>query len=157
MTIGKKIGGGFGMALAILLVIGFLTYRSTTKLIETNRLVAHTYEVLADLEALLSTLKDAETGQRGFLITGDEPYLEPYHAALAKIDSIVKELRRLTSDNLNQQRRLDVLEPLISKKVEELKETIEARKQKEKGFEAALQIVRTDKGKKVMDDVRKVV
>src|SRR5438876_3282791 len=106
MTIGKKIALGFGLTLAILVVIGFFSYQSTTKLIDTNRMVAHTHEVLTDLESLLSLMKDAETGQRGYIITGEERYLEPYQGALANLNQATKNLRRLISDNPDQQRRL---------------------------------------------------
>src|SRR5947209_20224148 len=92
MTIGKKIAGGFGLTLAILIIIGYLSYRGTTQLaetgqfvIETNQMVAHTYEVLASLEELLSLMKDAETGQRGYLLTGDLSYLQPYTDAKEKV------------------------------------------------------------------------
>src|SRR6266849_5782265 len=84
MTIGKKIAGGFGLTWAILIDIGYLSYRGTAQLaetgqfvIETNQMVAHTYEVLASLEELLSLMKDAETGQRGYLLTGEREYLQP--------------------------------------------------------------------------------
>src|SRR5947209_7198525 len=157
MTIGKKIALGFGFTLAILVVFGFFSYRSTAKLIETNRIVAHTHEVLTDLEALLSLMKDAETGQRGYIITGEERYLEPYQAALVNLNQASKNLRRLVADNPDQQRRLDALEPFIAQKLDELKETIDLRKEKEKGFDAALRVIRTDRGKKAMDDARRII
>jgi methyl-accepting chemotaxis protein len=156
-TIGTKIGGGFAMALAALLIIGVVSYRSTTGLIDTAAMVDHTHLVLENLEKLLSTMKDAETGQRGFLVTGEERYLEPYTAAIGQADQILKTVRELTQDNPNQQRRLDALEPLIAGKFTELKETIDLRRDPVKGFEAARQVVITDKGKGLMDEVRKVV
>jgi methyl-accepting chemotaxis protein len=159
-TVGTKIGAGFGLALAILVVIGGASYRSIARLTDTAALRAHTYQVLEKLEAVLSDMKDAETGQRGYLITGEERYLEPFRAAQSAINQDVKVLRELTSDNVNQQRRLDVLEPLMNGKegkFAELQETIDARRDKAKGFAAALQIVLTDKGKKVMDDIRKTI
>ena len=87
MTIGKRIGIGFGMPLGFLVVIGGLSYWSTSKLIETSHWVSHTHQVLEGLESLASLLKDAETGQRGYIITGNESYLEPYQAALARNQS----------------------------------------------------------------------
>jgi methyl-accepting chemotaxis protein len=157
-TVGTKIGAGFGLALAILVVIGGVSYRSTAKLTETAELVAHSHQVLENLEVVVSDMKDAETGQRGYIITGEERYLEPFRAALGVTNQDLKALRTLTMDNNNQQRRLDVLEPLISGKegkFAELQETIDTRRDKAKGFAVALQIVLTDKGKKVMDDIRK--
>jgi methyl-accepting chemotaxis protein len=156
-TIGTKIGGGFALALAALVVIGWVSYRSTASLIETSTWVEHTHLVLQNLDELLSTMKDAETGQRGFLITGEESYLEPYNTAVAQSDQILKTVRDLTKDNPNQQSRLDTLEPLIAGKFAELKETIDLRRDPTKGFEAARQVVVTDKGKTLMDNTRKVV
>ncbi len=159
-NVGMKIGAGFALALPILVVIGAASYLSTAKLTDTAEWVAHTHQVLEKLEAVLSGLKDAETGQRGYLLTGDERYLEPFRSAQDTTSQKVKALRDLTRDNASQQRRLDILEPLIygrEGKFAELLETIEARKDKVKGFEAALKIVRTDKGKKVMDEIRKTI
>jgi methyl-accepting chemotaxis protein len=155
MSIGKKIAVKSGLALAVLVVIGAVSYRSTAKLIETNHWVTHTHEVLTNLEALLSLGKDAETGQRGFLLTGEESYLEPYHAALKHLDQTVGKIRTLTEDNPGQQRRLDALEPRLTEKLQELKETIDLYKQK--GPQAAVALVKKDTGKKAMDEVRKLV
>lgn len=159
-NVGMKIGAGFALALAILVVIGTVTYRSTAKLTETAEWVAHTYRVLDELEGVLSGMKDAETGQRGYILTGDEKYLEPYRGAQVSVNQGVKSLRDLTKDNVNQQRRLDILEPLIDGnegKFALLQETIDLRKDSTKGFQAALQLIRTDKGKTVMDEIRKTI
>jgi methyl-accepting chemotaxis protein len=159
-NVGMKIGAGFALALAILVAIGTVTYRSTSKLTETAEWVAHTYRVLDELEGVLSGMKDAETGQRGYILTGDEKYLEPYSGAQVSVDQGVKSLRDLTKDNVNQQRRLDILEPLIDGnegKFALLQETIDLRKDSTKGFQAALQLIRTDKGKNVMDEIRKTI
>jgi CHASE3 domain sensor protein len=136
-NVGMKIGAGFALALAILVAIGTVTYRSTAKLTETAEWVSHTYRVLDELEGVLSGMKDAETGQRGYILTGDEKYLEPYSGAQVSVNQGIKSLRDLTKDNVNQQRRLDILEPLIDGtegKFAELQETIDLRKDKTKGF-----------------------
>ena len=159
-NVGMKIGTGFGLALAILVAIGAASYQSTAKLTDTAEWVTHTHQVLEKLEAVLSGMKDAETGQRGYILTGEERYLEPFRAAQEAINQKLKALRELTKDNANQQRRLDILEPLINGKegkFAELLETIDLRKDKANGFDAALKIVRTDKGKKVMDEIRKTI
>ncbi|MGB8355753.1 MAG: CHASE3 domain-containing protein [Chthoniobacteraceae bacterium] len=156
-TIGTKIGGGFTLALAALLVIGWVSYRSTSELIDTAGLVTHTHQVIENLEQVLSLIKDAETGQRGFLITGEDRYLEPYTSALGQIDKPIKETRELTQDNPNEQLRLNALEPLVAEKLAELKQTIDLRKDPQNGFEAAKQVILTDKGKNTMDEIRKVV
>ena len=148
----KGIAGGFGVASVILIIIGIVSYQSATRLIETNSRVAQTQERLNQLEELLSQMKDAETGQRGYLLTGEERYLEPYQRALTSIDGEIKNLRKLTANYPNQHRQLDALESAIKNKLAELKGTIDLRKYQ--GFDAALQLMRTDLGKKLMDDIR---
>ena len=81
-NVGMKLGLGFGLALAILVMIGAVAYRSTEKLTETAHVGAITpIRCWEMLESVLSTIKDAETGQRGYLLTGEDKYLEPYLAA----------------------------------------------------------------------------
>ena len=154
-TIGTKIGAGYAVALAILAVLGVLSYRNTTDMIESIQLRVHTYQVFDSIQGLLAALQDAETGQRGYILVGENSYLEPYQNGLNAIDQKLKYLRKLTADNPNQQRRLDELNPLVTSKLAELKETIDLRNNV--GFEAALKIIRAGKGKAVMDGVRKVV
>jgi len=141
---GKKIGTGFALALAILVVIGTVSYRNTVTLTESADWVAHTHRVLEKLQDTLSELKDTETGQRGYLITGEERYLQPYNESLPGIKSDIDEIRQLTADNASQQRRLDTLEPLVSEKLTITKDQISVRKQK--GLQAVLPMVLTDKG-----------
>src|SRR5713226_8261701 len=154
-SIWQRANIGFGLLLLILGTISVASYRSTTMLIEANQWVAHTHEVLGDLQTVLSLIQDAEIGQRGYLLTGRESYLKPHSTAVEGIDDVIARVRKLTADNPNQQRRLDTLRPLIAGKLAELKETIELRKSN--GFEAALAVVVTDRGKKAMDDIREVV
>lgn len=154
LSIGAKIGGGYALALALFVTVGILTYRNTTKAVETNVWVEHTHTTLEKLSELLSLLKDAETGQRGYLITGRDAYLEPYQSAVAQIPNTVKNLKQLTEDNPNQQRRIELLQPLIAKKITELRESIDTRKNT--GFQAAAKTVETGQGKTYMDDIRKI-
>jgi methyl-accepting chemotaxis protein len=156
-NVGTKIGAGFALALAILVIVGAVSWRSTVMLNETAERVSHTHQVLTTLEDVVSTMKDAETGQRGFTITGDEQYLAPYRAAVGVIGEKLKALRGLTNDNAGQQRRLDRLEPLITEKLAALQDTVEARRSGEKGFEAALGVIKTGRGKKAMDGIRNIV
>src|SRR4051812_3523894 len=102
MTIGKKIGWGFGIILGILVLIGSLSFWSTLQFLDTSWWVTHTHEVLEDLESLLSLLKDVETGQRGFLLTRKEVFLKPYDDALKEIDKTKIHLRESINDNPKQ-------------------------------------------------------
>jgi PAS domain S-box-containing protein len=151
----KRIVAGFGLSLAILITIGVVSYKSELKYIDTSRLVVKTQMILKKLEIVLTMITNAETGQRGYIITGDDRYLEPYHVAIANIGQEIKKLRGLTYDKPIQQRRLDALEPLLAEKLKGLKERIDLRKNK--GFEVAAQEVRTGKGRMVMDKIRKLI
>ena len=154
-TFGRKIALGFGLSVAILLAVGTVSYRGTDVLIENNARVAHTHLVLEDIAQVLSLMKDAETGQRGFVITGYDAFLEPYREALVPLPKTVANLRSLTTDNLRQQRRLDEAEPLIAAKLAELTRSIDQRRTQ--GFEATQKVVQAGEAKKTMDDLRKVL
>ncbi len=154
-SIGSKIGGSFAAVLVVSIVVGALSYDSTNKLIDAADWVTHTHQVGDALGDLLSTMDNAETGQRGYVITGAERYLEPYQGSRDTADQKLKDLRDLTSDNPIQQKRLDALEPLVASKFAELQEVIDLRR--DKGFAPASQEVLTDRGKKEMDEIRKLV
>ena len=155
LSIEKKTVGWVGLAIILLVIMAASSYRAIQQFIETSRWVEHTHEVLTRIENVLSTLKDAETGQRGYLLTGIEEYLEPYHGAVARIEEQIKQLRDLTSDNPRQQRRILLLAQKVTAKQDELQKTIEARRGK--SFETALAIVKANHGKKVMDEIRQIV
>ncbi|HYQ46778.1 MAG TPA: CHASE3 domain-containing protein, partial [Polyangiaceae bacterium] len=154
-TFGRKLALGFAIAALTLLLVGISGYRSTQHLIENDRLVSHTHEVRRKLTDLTSFLKDAETGQRGFVITGDDPFLEPYRAALTEIARTVGELRNLTADNDAQQRRLNTLQPMIDGKVLEMKKIIELRRSE--GLGPAVKEVAAGQGKALMDQIRHLI
>jgi PAS domain S-box-containing protein len=151
----RQITAGIGMALALLILNAATSYRNTLKLLENERWVGHTHQVLTELEATLSTLKDAETGQRGYLLTGEERYLEPYHSAIARINQQVVGLQQLTADNNRQQQRIRDLKIAIDSKLAELQETINLRRQQ--NLEAALREVKTGRGKQIMGDIRQQI
>jgi methyl-accepting chemotaxis protein len=154
-TVARRLIVSFGLAALTLVVIAVVSYRNTSRLIENDAWVTHTYQVQTGLADLLSELKDAETGQRGYLITGDESYLAPYQSALAAIKSTFGDVRKLTADNPNQQRRLAALAPLIDTKLAELKQTIDLRRTE--GLDAAARVVVSNVGRSVMDQARSIV
>ena len=144
------------LALTILVVFGVVCYQSAIQFNESADARKHSYEVLRQLEATLSDMKDAETGQRGYLLTGNNRYLEPFQTALGSMKQRTKTLSSLTKDNINQQHRIDILQPLIDSKFAEIQETIAIRGEA-KGFDAALKVIRTDKGQQIMDGIRKTI
>ncbi|WGV25797.1 GAF domain-containing protein [Halotia branconii] len=151
----KKIAGGFGLASAILVLIGMLSYQNTKVLINANQDVITTQKNINSLEELLSATKDAETGQRGYIITGDQTYLQPYKSAIAIIDQKIERLNILTVNNPQQQKQLKTLKYLIRAKLAFAKNTIDLRQRL--GFEPSSQLLRTNLGKNLMDDIRKIV
>jgi len=143
---------GILISLPVLILVVGMSFWINTKSEEAGRWVAHTHEVQKSLSQVLSILQDAETGQRGYLLTSEANYLEPYTIAIDRLDSVVAKLNNITSDNPNQQNRLVEIKPLIDKKLKELAETIFLMDSRGQG--SALSIVATGEGKKFMDQIR---
>lgn len=146
---------GLGVGFAIIALIAAAGYYNELRDAESRNLLIHTYDVIQRLQRTLSILQDAETGQRGYILTGQDSYLEPFYEAVDKAHHQISSLSELTADNPSQQIRIPKLQSLIEKKFDELQETISLRK--EKGLEAALQVVLTGKGKALMDNIRKIM
>ncbi len=139
-------------AIVFFLISGTFAYINLKTLRENTEAIVHSHEVIITLDELLSSTQDAETGQRGFLLTNNERYLDPYNAALDTIPAKIQEIGELTSDNPAQVRRLPVLKQHVDAKLAELKQTIDLRRTQ--GLEAALAVVNSDRGKVAMDAVR---
>ncbi len=144
-----------GLALLVVLVIGGLAYQTWGAYTVSTQALQVSESVRVDAEALLSTLKDAETSQRGYLLTDRERYLNPYRQALAQLPQIVKRLNGLVRERPDQRRRVILLEPLVQMKLEELRETIDVRRSQ--GPDAALNLVLSDRGRVLMDQIREIV
>ena len=150
-----RIASGFVAAFALLALNAAVSYTTLGNLVAANHLVANTEQSLRLLGELRSSLVDAETGQRGFIITGDERYLDPYLNARPAATAKMKELVRLTTDDTERSARLSALEPLIGKRFDQLEEVITARR--ERGTTAASAIVQEGRGKALMDRIRHIV
>ena len=144
--------GGFAILLAVLVINTAVTRRQIAVQDSNQAWVEHTQRVQLELTTVESLLKDAETGQRGYLYTGEARYLEPYNAAVQQIDSHITSLAELVTDNPAQLSRVVTLRTLSKVKLEELATTIalfgEGRKDEARG------IVLSDMGKRTMDQVR---
>ncbi|MGM3307099.1 GAF domain-containing protein [Anabaena sp. WFMT] len=151
----KRVSAGFGLASAILVIIAGVYYQNTKFFITTSNQVTKIQEQINKQEKFLSLMKDAETGGRGYILTGDKSYLEPYQKAVNKINQEIKSLKSLTIDQPNQQQRILILEELTSAKLALIKQTIDLRQ--EKGFAASLQVILTNQGKNLMDNIREVI
>src|SRR6267143_3576368 len=146
---------GFVVAAAILVFVGWESYRYTVRVDEAADARRHSYEAQLTLDDVVARLVDAETGQRGYLLTGDEAYLEPYREAIKNLDQVMGRLKVLTAGNPNQQKHLQALEPIIEKKLAELQMTIDLRRKE--GVAAANQVVLGNHGKQWMDLTRVVI
>ena len=142
-------------ALVALAVIAWLSYDSLVSRSAAAEALNHTTAVQQQTYLFLSELGDAETGQRGYLLTGNEAYLEPYERARDTLRGELEVLREMTLDNEVQQRRVAEIEPMLAAKLTELGETIDRRRA---GDEAgALALVSTDRGAALMERIRESV
>lgn len=132
--------------------IAYLSFANSHARADAAEQSAVSSEIAQTTAELLSTIKDAETGQRGFLITGREEYLKPHGDAAAAIPTILNRFRRVTESRMDQRARLDQLEPVVQAKMEELARLIEVRRTR--GMDAARELVETDRGKRLMDEIR---
>ena len=155
MKLGTKLTVAFVLGLLIIGAVGIRSYLAIQRLTETNRWVVHTHVVLEKLEHVQLMLTNAETGARGFVLTGEEPFLAPHNAAAAEISKDIASVKYLTQDNPEQQRDVEQLEKLSREKLDVLQGFIERRK--EAGLEAALPIIRSGQGAQIMDDIRALV
>src|ERR1043166_5613723 len=151
----KTIRIGLWLGLLLLALIGAASYRSMTHLIHTSEAVAHNHRVIENLQAVLSQLQNAESGQRGYVITGEEKYLAPYQTATVLVEKELKALRQLTAENREQLKMLRLLDPLVEKKLAFAKQAIAVRK--ESGFEVARELMATNQGNVLMEDIQKVI
>ena len=130
-TFGKKIAAGFALSFLLMATIGVVAYRSIHIISKTSQMVTHTHRVIERLDDVFNVLQDAEIGMRGYIITGDESFLEPYQRADTKVVSVFNDLRALVADNPAQQKRLAQAEPIIAAKLSLTKRYIEMRKAQE--------------------------
>ena len=143
---------GFLVAFAAVIVIAVLSYDSLRTTKATAESLARTVEILGRMQTLLSTLKDAETGQRGYLLTGRDEYLEPYLAAKQALPAEFVSLQALTGDDPAQHNRLQTMQSVADEKMQELGATVDLRKAGK--ADEALARVMTGQGKNAMDRIR---
>lgn len=146
---------GFVTAALATLVIAFVNVRSADTRMQAVQAVDRTTETLRQLSLFNSALKDAEIGQRGYLLTGDVTYLQPYLRSLGLIDQRLALVKAATSNDSAQRRIVSDIEGITRQKLTELHETVEMRKAG--NVEGAMAVVRTDAGKEAMDRLRDMV
>jgi PAS domain S-box-containing protein len=150
--IDRNLRMGYGFSIIILLLVGVISYFSLTSMLKSNRAVTHSSDVMQKLESLLSAMKDAETGQRGYLLSGQANFLQPYSGAYAEAGKLNKELIQQTKDNPVQQRNMDAISRILRTRLGVLQLMIA---KKEKG--EAITAIDLDAGKAAMDTLRSVI
>ncbi|HYG17436.1 MAG TPA: CHASE3 domain-containing protein [Ohtaekwangia sp.] len=150
----KKVLLGFFVAISIITWLSIYAYSNNRKFKETAEWVLHTNQVLFHAEQILSLTIDIESGQRGYTVTDDAVFLEPYHAGRSVVLQHIKDLQALTADNPRQQERIAVLSDLVEKKLKFAHSVIEMHAT---GGGRGADAVATLQGKRLMDDIRKVI
>ncbi|MDO8447046.1 MAG: CHASE3 domain-containing protein [Deltaproteobacteria bacterium] len=147
-----KIAVWFGGACLMVVLMSLFSFYTFRQIGEADAWRKHTHDVLDTAGKLWFGLKDAETNQRDYLLTGDEVVLAPYLAALNDIEEHLVKIRRLIADNPVQQHRLDVIAPLIEARLDLMKEAIELRRIQSSA--AVLEVARNGRGRELMDEIR---
>ena len=142
---------GYLLTLAVLLASAFITARSAQAQVELEKWVGHTHEVMTRLESVRRALSEAESGQRGYIITGRSEYLQQYHADLSDANQNLSDIARLTADNTVQRRRLPQLTSAIKRRVSIMEEPIAARRAGDVAKAQAL--IASGEGRRAMLDI----
>ncbi|NYF80501.1 sensor histidine kinase [Granulicella arctica] len=141
-------------AILIVSLNAWFAFRSIDVLVHEENLVQHTWQVINQVERIMSSAKDAETGNRGFLVTGDDAYLDPYFSALQELPKEVDHLNALTLDNHNQQMRIIEMHAVLEQRISLLQQGINLRRS---GRADSLHaIVLSGTGKMQMDHLREI-
>lgn len=151
----RVVNAAFGLLFLAVTAFGVISYLNTSHIAQTTAWVIRTHQVLAELESVLSHLAAAEAGQRGYLITDNVQYLKTYDVAIDTIDNVLRELRRLVTDDQDQIKSLDELEPLVNKRLAMLKKSLDTGQSK--GFEAFKGTMLADEGRQVTENIREIV
>jgi signal transduction histidine kinase len=141
------------VATVVVALNALFAFRAVGSLLESEHWVEHTWRVINQVESIMSSAKDAETGNRGFLITGDEAYLQPYHDARRELPRELDEFQRLTVDSPSQQARITEMRAVLEQRLALLAEGIELRRNSKNDLRA---LVLSGTGKMEMDHLRRI-
>ncbi|QSX05726.1 CHASE3 domain-containing protein [Sedimentibacter sp. zth1] len=155
MKIRKKIISGFTCMTIIIVIFCGIFVSSTLRTKQRNDMNTHTYKVILNYKSLLESLINAETGQRGYLISGEKEFLEPFDANVEKCRTTLVELKELTSGNQKQQENLNVIEQKSEEFIEILENSISLRKSRYTN--AVVENEKKQLGKESMDVLRNVI
>jgi PAS domain S-box-containing protein len=150
-----KLQFAFAAASVTLLVVGAFSYRSFVVASESDQWVLHTQLVLRNLQGLLVDLAGIEASSRGFVLTGEDSYFEVYRAAKSTALQDAEEVRSLTVDNPEQQRRLAALDDLIARRIQFAETIVGVRRAQ--GLQAAADAIRAGEGLRISGELQTVL
>jgi signal transduction histidine kinase len=145
----------FALVVAVLAVNALVSYRAAHTLQNDYGQVSHTHRVLATIQKIDSELTDAETAQRGFIITGQDGFVAPYRGALDGVEEAIRQFNGLTTDNPVQRRRLPELRQLVDRRIASLQKGIELRRNGDN--EGARAFVQSGQGRLERDALRRLL
>lgn len=154
-TENRIINSLFVVALSIIIILGVNSYQAFQRKTESDRRLLHTHHVVEASEAILSNMKDCETGARGYIITGKEEFLQPFTNAYRRNDALLRDFTTLTADNRSQLARAARLRSFIAQKFSYSRYFIQQRR--EKGMLPTEDQIRMSPGKSIMDSIRSLV
>ncbi|MFL0797387.1 MAG: methyl-accepting chemotaxis protein [Cellvibrionaceae bacterium] len=158
MKLGPKLASGFAIILLMMAGVSAVVYTNVNALVSSSKWVNHTYKVIINANAVGAAMVDMETGQRGFMITGDDEFLDPYFSGKERFDILIKKGKKLTSDNAAQVKRWQTVADLKERWLNEAAEPeISARREVTQGAEAIAtfkQISSRTVGKDIFDSIR---
>ena len=143
---------GLIMLLLVFLTNGFIAYWNLRRLHANSAAVEQSYAILDELKTLRISIGDAETGMRGYVITGDRAFLQPYESAQLAVDASLAKLREATKDTAIQLASLKMLEQQVANAMAHTHRVVKLRE--EEGPAEVVELVRTRRGKELMDNVR---
>jgi len=156
VTLTGRIWAGFTLSAMALIAVSTLWVENEHHARDLDELDHRTHQIVVDAGNLISEMKDAETGARGYVITGAVSYLEPYERALANTPEIIEHLTaKLPSEQSMQRQRIAAIERLVKTRMELLKQAVELRR--DQGFDAARAFVLRDQDRFTMDQLRGMV
>jgi PAS domain S-box-containing protein len=154
-AIGRRLTSAFFATFLLLILIIYGAFWSMQEARERNKLVSHTYEVILEIERVGSALRETETSQRGFIITGRDEYLEPFDEAAQSINYSIERLEAHVRDYPAQQERLNALQVVLNRKLEFTKRSIEVKR--EQGLLAAQALVNAGIGLRLMAEGNRIM
>ena len=140
-----------GVIQIVVVAMVYLLFDNSKRLTDSSDWIIHTQKALSKIANIEKRIVDLETGQRGYIITGKEEYLDPFNSSIAIIYQELESFSNLTADNPSQTREIEIVKDLLDQKIAELQETIELRRVE--GFTAAQEVVNSDLGMRLMQQI----